>query len=80
MVTPCPILDCNKHVADKQIVCFGHWEMVPLRLREVLKKAKKDRTSPEWQKACAEAISEVQKVALSLRADDATAALYSATR
>ena len=70
IITHCPILRCNRKVTDKQVLCYAHWEMVPLKTRSLLKQAKGDRTSEAWKAAAKEAIQEVAAIERALNAVD----------
>ena len=43
-----------------QVLCPDHWSMVPDDLRQAVKQAKRRRGSPQWEKACKDAVTFVQ--------------------
>ena len=56
----CPILGCQRHLADRQVMCSHHWQLVPETLQLPVRAAKKDRSSPAWRVALEAAVSRVQ--------------------
>lgn len=55
----CPIACCGRGVMDRQITCDRHWTLVPVELKNAIRKAKASRGTDAWKQLIEKAVTHV---------------------
>jgi hypothetical protein len=60
--TPCPVPGCTWTVVYTQLMCWGHWQYVPAKIKRLVYASWNNGVPlPEHAKYCADAIAACQK-------------------